>query len=105
MSNYVSITDQTSKQLIADDHFGEITDFYMTSGSAGSAAALYDGTSSAAPLLLLQEAASNASQAITNMKVQFGAHGVYAVVNSNVLALTIHGSWSKKLPATVLVNG
>lgn len=95
--NYASIVNQTSRALVGANINGNITDIYVAAGAGAAAVALYDGPSTASPLLFIDKIASGAAHAITNCKIKFVNGGLYALVDANTEALIVHGEWAKQV--------
>jgi len=105
MGNYASIVNQTSGVLIANNVTGQITDIDIVAGAGATGVALYDGQTSAAPLIFINKVATGGASVTTNHKIQFVSGGVYAVVDANTQALIVHGEWGKKPASNVLSGG
>lgn len=104
MGNFASILDQAGAVLIDSDSIGQITDIYVAAGASATKVALYDGPTTASPLLFIDKIAASSAHAATNCKIQFTNGGVYALVDANTEALIVHGEWAK-LSMTNLLSG
>ena len=97
------ITNGSSAQLIPTGVAGTLTDIIAAATASAGSVALYDGTSTSAPLLFIQKLGGGESASTPDHRIRFGPSGVYASL-SNIESLIVHGDWAK-VPGAVRLSG